>query len=103
MIFHPDKICTINKKIRSDSERQIRRLKKIGKVEFNFAQNINDKKKLITVNIELDDGIIEINANKKRIYSSTTYIFILWMISASIILFIVALLFLKNQIKPIRK
>jgi len=38
---------TINKKIRSDSERQIRRLKKIGKVEFNFAQNINDKKKII--------------------------------------------------------
>ena len=68
-----------------------------------FNININDKKKLITVNIELDDGIIEINANKKRIYSSTTYIFILWMISASIILFIVALLFLKNQIKPIRK
>ena len=68
-----------------------------------FNININDKKKLITVNIELDEGIIEINANKKRIYSSTTYIFILWMISASIILFIVALLFLKNQIKPIRK
>ena len=53
--------------------------------------------------MEVDDGILEFKANKKRIFSSTTYIFILWMISASIILFIVALLFLKNQIKPIRK
>ena len=53
--------------------------------------------------VELDEGVLEFRASKKRIYSSTTYIFILWMISASIILFIVALLFLKNQIKPIRK
>ena len=68
-----------------------------------FTLNINDKKKLITVFVEVDDGILEFKANKKRIFSSTTYIFILWMISASIILFIVALLFLKNQIKPIRK
>ena len=68
-----------------------------------FTLNINDKKKLITVFVEVDDGILEFKANKKRIFSSTTYIFILWMISASIILYIVALLFLKNQIKPIRK
>ena len=68
-----------------------------------FTLNINDKKKLITVNVQVDNGVLEFQANKKRIYSSTTYIFILWMISASIILFVVALLFLKNQIKPIRK
>ena len=68
-----------------------------------FNLEINDKKKLITVMVELDEGVLEFRASKKRIYSSTTYIFILWMISASIILFIVALLFLKNQIKPIRK
>ena len=68
-----------------------------------FNLNINDKKKLITVIVEVNDGVLEFRANKKRIYSSTTYIFILWMISASIILFVVALLFLRNQIKPIRK
>ena len=46
---------------------------------------------------------LEFKTNKKRIYSSTTYIFILWMIGSSIILFIVALIFLRNQIKPIRR
>ena len=75
-------------------------LNPLGK-KFNLS--INDKQKLITVIVEVDDGVLEFRANKKRIYSSTTYIFILWMIGASIILFIVALLFLKNQIKPIRK
>ena len=68
-----------------------------------YVTKVDDKKKLITVTIKIDNGYLEFKANKKRIYSSTTYIFVLWMISASIILFIVALLFLKNQIKPIRK
>jgi len=78
-------------------------LENLDPLNKKFYLDINDEKKLITVMVELDDGILEFRANKKRIYSSTTYIFILWMISASIILFIVALLFLKNQIKPIRK
>ena len=78
-------------------------MKSLDPLGKKFILAINDKKKLITVMVEVDNGVLEFRANKKRIYSSTTYIFILWMISASIILFIVALLFLRNQIKPIRK
>ena len=98
-----------NKKLSFEKDKQktsklekylLENLDPLGK-KFNL--NINNKKKLITVMVEVNNGILEFRANKKRIYSSTTYIFILWMVSASIILFIVALLFLKNQIKPIRK
>ena len=77
--------------------------KNLDPLNKKFNLSINDEKKLITVMVELNEGVLEFRANKKRIFSSTTYIFILWMISASVILFIVALLFLKNQIKPIRK
>ena len=102
-------IYTENKKLSFEKDKQktsklekylLENLDPLGK-KFNL--NINNKKKLITVMVEVNNGILEFRANKKRIYSSTTYIFILWMIGASIILFIVALLFLKNQIKPIRK
>ena len=72
-------------------------------LEKLFLLNINDKKKLIKVLVQTENGVLEFTANKKRIYSSTTYIFILWMLSASLILFIVALIFLRNQIKPIRR
>ena len=68
-----------------------------------FIVKINDKEKLIKVLVQVEGGILEFKTNKKRIYSSTTYIFILWMIGASIILFLVALVFLRNQIKPIRR
>lgn len=72
-------------------------LKKFFKVE------INSEKKLIKIFVQVDNGVLEFRTNKKRIYSSTTYIFILWMVGASCILFIVALMFLRNQIKPIRR
>jgi len=68
-----------------------------------FSVDINNKKKLIKVFVQTENGTLEFTTNKKRIYSSTTYIFILWMIGASLILFIVALMFLRNQIKPIRR
>ena len=89
-----------NEKTSKLEEYLLENLDPLGK-KFNL--NIKNKKNLITVMVEVNNGILEFRANKKRIYSSTTYIFILWMVSASIILFIVALLFLKNQIKPIRK
>ena len=98
-----------NKKLSFEKDKQkISKLEKyllenLDPLGKKFNLNINNKKKLITVMVEVNNGILEFRANKKRIYSSTTYIFILWMIGASIILFIVALLFLKNQIKPIRK
>ena len=72
-------------------------LKKFFKVE------IHSEKKLIKIFVQVDNGVLEFRTNKKRIYSSTTYIFILWMVGASCILFIVALMFLRNQIKPIRR
>lgn len=39
----------------------------------------------------------------RRLTSSTTYIFILWLLGTSIILMAVAILFMRNQIRPIRR
>ena len=38
-----------------------------------------------------------------RLFSSTTYIFIMWMVGSSLILFAVASIFMRNQIRPIRR
>ena len=39
----------------------------------------------------------------KRLNTSTTYIFILWMIGSSLVLFVVAAIFLRNQVKSLRR
>ena len=55
----------------------------------------------IRVSIDVGDRVIDLVIPAKRLASSTTYIFILWMIGSSLLLILIAALFLRNQIRPI--
>lgn len=57
----------------------------------------------IEILIQLPDGLLRVLTTRKRVTSSTTYIFIMWMVGTSLILLAVAILFLRNQIRPIRR
>ena len=57
----------------------------------------------LIVSIQLQEGVFEVILNRKRLFSSTTYIFVLWMVGTSMILFGVATIFMRNQVKPIRR
>ena len=57
----------------------------------------------IEIRIQLTDGVLRVLTTRKRVTSSTTYIFIMWMVGTSLILMAVAILFLRNQIRPIRQ
>ena len=57
----------------------------------------------IEVRIQFADGVLQVLTPRKRVSSPTTYIFIMWMVGASLIFLTIAVLFLRNQIKPIRK
>jgi two-component system osmolarity sensor histidine kinase EnvZ len=58
-------------------------------------------KKIITVHTLTSSGVLSIRIPEGRLFSSSSYIFILWMIGLSIILFTIALIFMRNQIRPI--
>jgi two-component system, OmpR family, osmolarity sensor histidine kinase EnvZ len=57
----------------------------------------------IVVRVKLRSGILTGTMSYKRLTTSTTYIFILWMIGSSLVLFIVAAIFLRNQVKSLRR
>ena len=59
--------------------------------------------RLIEVNVQLPDGVLQVFVPRKRLFSSTTYIFVMWMVGSSLILFAVATLFMRNQVRPIRR
>jgi len=59
------------------------------------------KSSLVEIRIRLDDTIMRIFARRSAAYASNSEIFIFWMLGTSSILLIVAVLFLRNQIKPI--
>jgi two-component system osmolarity sensor histidine kinase EnvZ len=56
---------------------------------------------LVEIRIQLDDAVMRIFAQRSSAYASNSEIFIFWMLGTSSILLIVAVLFLRNQIKPI--
>ncbi|MDP6621585.1 MAG: ATP-binding protein [Alphaproteobacteria bacterium] len=58
---------------------------------------------LVEIRVQLKKGVIRVLASKKRVSSPTTYIFVMWMVGTSLVLLTVAILFLRNQIRPIRR
>ncbi|HZT87993.1 MAG TPA: ATP-binding protein [Stellaceae bacterium] len=51
----------------------------------------------------LPQGVLSVVVPRERLYTSTTYIFILWMIGSSLILMGVAAIFLRNQVRSLRR
>lgn len=56
---------------------------------------------LVEIRISLDDHVLRVFAPRSRAYVSNSHIFLLWMAGTSLVLIAIALLFLRNQIKPI--
>ena len=57
----------------------------------------------VIISVQLAEGILEVVTPRKRLFSSTTYVFVLWMVGTSLVLFGVATIFMRNQVKPIRR
>lgn len=57
--------------------------------------------KIIEIRILLEKGVLRIFAQRNQAYASNTHIFLLWMSGTSLVLIIIAVLFLRNQIRPI--
>lgn len=56
---------------------------------------------LIEIRVKLDDGVMRVLARRSQAYASNSHIFLLWMGGSSLVLMGVAILFLRNQIRPI--
>ena len=57
----------------------------------------------LKIKIQLDNDILIVNVDKDRLFSGRAFVFIIWMIVSSFILFLIAYLFMKNQTKPLKK
>ena len=56
---------------------------------------------LVEIRILLDNTVMRIFARRSAAYASNSHIFLVWMVGTSVILLGVAILFLRNQIRPI--
>ena len=58
---------------------------------------------IVEIRIQLDNAVMRVFARRSAAYASNSEIFLLWMVGTSLVLLAVAILFLRNQIKPIQR
>jgi len=68
-----------------------------------FAIDSRSIEKFVEIHVQLTDGVVIATVPRLRLFSSTTYVFILWMVGTSVALFAVAILFMRKQVRPIRR
>ncbi|RAI43302.1 ATP-binding protein [Rhodoplanes roseus] len=56
---------------------------------------------LVEIRIQLDTNVLRVFARRNAAYASNSEIFLLWMVGTSLVLITIAILFLRNQIRPI--
>ena len=57
----------------------------------------------VDVRMQLPDGVLRLLVPRARVTASSADIFVLWMIGSSLVLIAIAVLFLRNQVKPIER
>ena len=58
---------------------------------------------VVEIRIQLEDQVLRVFARRSQAYASNTHIFLLWMVGTSLVLLFIAILFLRNQIRPIQQ
>jgi two-component system osmolarity sensor histidine kinase EnvZ len=57
----------------------------------------------IYIAVQLRNGVLTVDVPLSRLYTPTTYIFILWMVGSSLVLLAIATIFLRNQVRSLRR
>ena len=55
------------------------------------------------ITVRLDAGNLHIEAPRKRLFAATFSVFILWLVGSSLLVFAIAALFVRNQVRSIRR
>ena len=59
------------------------------------------KSNIVEIRVQLDKGVLRVLTRRSQAYASNSHIFLMWMVGTSLVLLGIAVLFLRNQIRPI--
>jgi len=73
------------------------------KLKKPFFYDLSKIDKGVIIIIQLGDDLLIIRVDKDRLYSETAFVFLLWMLFASIILLFFSYFFMNKQIRPLKR
>ena len=73
------------------------------RLENNFWIDAHTLEKQVIVQIENGEGLYQFLLPRRNVYATNSHIFLVWMVISSLLLLSVAIMFMRQQIKPIEK
>ena len=103
IVYHENKIFgeTMSEKWYSPIDRSLRRELKSKNFEYWF--DTSKFKNTVNLKIQNEDGYFEFFIPRERLTSTSVRIFALWITLPAILIVAIAIIFLKNQTRPIKK
>jgi two-component system osmolarity sensor histidine kinase EnvZ len=74
-----------------------------SRVERPFIIDSRSLQNQVEIHVQLPDGVLQAVVERRRLFSSTTYVFFLWMLGTSLVLLSMATLFMRGQVRPIKR
>ena len=68
-----------------------------------FVYDLSNLENGALIKIQLNNKLLIINVDKDRVYSQTAFVFLLWMIFASLILLFLSYFLMNKQLKPLKR
>ncbi len=68
-----------------------------------FEMDWTSDPRSVLISVQVADGVVHVVAPRKRLYSTTIYLFVPWVVGTALLLFLVAALFMRNQVRGIRR
>ncbi len=103
-------VSFVNKQIKekyiSDKDRGItaKRLKQsLENLKKPFEFDLSNLDQGVIIYIQINNGTLLIKVDKDRLYSETAFVFLLWMMFASLILLLSSYFLMSKQLKPLKR
>ena len=73
------------------------------KIRLPFRMDWASDPQSVLIEVQLPEGVLDIEAPRKRLYTGTLYLFVIWLAGSAALLFLIAALFMRNQVRAIRR
>jgi two-component system, OmpR family, osmolarity sensor histidine kinase EnvZ len=73
------------------------------KLDQPFTMDWSYDRQSVRVRVQLRDGVLDVLAPRKRVDLGTIWLFLVWLVGTAALLFAIAALFMRNQVRGIRR
>ena len=75
----------------------------LSNLKKKFDYDLSNLEEGVLIYIQIDEDVLEVNVDKDRLYSESAFVFLLWMIFASLILFFMSYFLMSRQLRPLKR